>query len=289
MDQLLAALVGGLASGSVYGLIGLGLVIIFRSTDVINFASASIAVLGAYLGLEVISWGAPLLIGVVVVVAGAAVVGAAAREITLRPLGEGQLFAALVTTMGLSLILDHLVAQVWGTGPRTFPSLVTGYVGVAGYRLQYQDLLTMAMALVAVVLVAYLFTRTSLGVAMRAVADSASTAKVLGIDPQAIARRAWLLGSALAALGTVLLLPRTGLAPAILAGALFRAFAGIFLGGLNSMVGAVVGGITIGILDNLAAAYLSADFRDTIVFSVAVAVLLLRPQGIFGKPVFERV
>ena len=104
-----------------------------------------------------------------------------------------------------------------------------------------------------------------------------------------MARIAWALGLALATLGILLYAPKTGLTPVVMAPALFRAFAGIFLGGLTSMTGAVVGGLIIGVLDNVAASYVSAGFRDTFVFSIAVVVLLVRPQGLFGRPTFERV
>jgi branched-chain amino acid transport system permease protein len=139
------------------------------------------------------------------------------------------------------------------------------------------------------VAVGYLFTRTALGSAMRAAAESQPTAKLLGIDPNRTARLAWGLGMGLAALGAGLSAPLTGITIGGFSGALFLAFTGIFLGGLTSMTGAVVGGLLIGVLDNWTAAYVSASFRDTVVFTVAVAVLLIRPQGIFGRPTFERV
>jgi len=137
--------------------------------------------------------------------------------------------------------------------------------------------------------VGWLFTRTTLGSAMRAAAESASTAQIIGVPAQKVARIAWALGLGLAALASVLYVPRVGLAPMVLSAPLFRAFAGIFLGGLTSMHGAVIGGVTIGVLENLAASYVSANFRDTFVFALTVLILLLRPQGLFGTRSFERV
>jgi len=137
--------------------------------------------------------------------------------------------------------------------------------------------------------VAYLFGRTTLGSAMRAVAESAQTARVVGINAQRVARVAWALGLGLAVLGASLYAPRAGLVPAVLAAPLFRAFAGIFLGGLTSMYGAVVGGLAVGVLENVAASYVSASFRDTFVFAFTVLVLLIRPQGLFGTRTFQRV
>jgi branched-chain amino acid transport system permease protein len=289
VDQLLITVISGIANGAVYGLVGLGLVIIFRSTDVMNFAMASMAALASFVALSLFGAGVPLVIALLGAVLFAAVSGLAVREVLIRPLGEGRLFAALVVTMGFSLIVEHVISSVWGEQPRSFPRVVHGTVAIGSSRLTLQDVLIIVVAGLAMAGVAYLFTRTPLGAAMRAVAESSDTATVLGVNAQKVARIAWVLGLALATVGVVLYAPKSGLTPVVLAPVLFRAFAGIFLGGLTSMVGAVVGGLIIGVLDNLAASYVSASFRDTFVFTIAVLVLLVRPQGIFGRPTFQRV
>jgi len=289
VDQFLITVIGGIANGSVYGLIGLGLVIIFRSTDVMNFALATMAAMAAYVALSLRDAGMPLFLAGLVAVAFAALSGLAVRDVLIRPLGEGRLFAALVVTMGLSLIVEHFISQQWGEQPRAFPRMVDGVVTIGGARVTVQDLLTVLVAGSAVGLIAYLFRRTPLGAAMRAVAESSETAAVLGVNAHRVARIAWILGLVLATIGVLLYAPKTGLTPVAMAPVMFRAFAGIFLGGLNSMAGAVVGGLIIGVLDNVAASYVSASFRDTFVFSVAVLVLLVRPQGLLGKQVFVRV
>ena len=139
------------------------------------------------------------------------------------------------------------------------------------------------VAAVAMLAVAYLFKRTPLGAAMRAVAESSGTATLLGIKPDRVARVAWALGMGLAALGAAMLVPTTGLAIGGFAAVLFRSFAGIFLGGLTSMYGAVIGGVLVGVLDSLAATYVSASLRDTFVFSLVILVLLVRPAGPFRR------
>lgn len=289
MDQFALNIVGGIASGAVYGLIGLGLVIIYRSTDVVNFAVASMALAAMYLAASVHGAGVAVALALLIGVVASAIGGVVAREIVLRPLKPGQLFSALVITMGLALIVDDVTRRIWGGEPRTFPVLVSGQLRVGGVAVQYQQLLTIAVAALAMLAVTVLFKRTPLGAAMRAVAESSDTAALLGIRPQRVARVAWLLGMALAALAAGLVAPSLGLAVGVLQPLLFRAFAGIFLGGLTSMHGAVIGGLIIGVLDNLAASYVSANFRDTFVFAVAIAVLLVRPQGLFSRRTFERV
>jgi branched-chain amino acid transport system permease protein len=289
VDQLLLVLVSGIASGAVYGLLGLGLVIIYRATDVVNFALASMATLAVYVALMVVGQGWGVLGGAVTAVVVAVVLGLVVREALIRPLGAGQLFGALVMTMAVSLILESVISDVWGTGPRAFPPLVGGSTPVGSSALANQDIVMIGIAAVAMIGVGWLFTRTTLGSAMRAVAESPATAEILGISAQRVARIAWALGLGLAALAAVLYAPKSGLAPVVLSAPLFRAFAGIFLGGLTSMYGAVVGGLVIGVLENVAATYVSANFRDTFVFALTVLILLVRPQGIFGTRSFERV
>ncbi|MGI5128009.1 branched-chain amino acid ABC transporter permease [Pseudonocardia sp. CA-107938] len=289
MDHLFLVVVSGIASGAVYGLLGLGLVIIYRATDVVNFALASVATLAVYVALMVVQRGLGVGAGVLAAVLVAVVVGLIVREVLIRPLGSGRLFAALVMTMGVSLVMEAVVSDVWGTEPHAFPPLVEGSVTIGSAALATQDLVMIGVSAAAMLAVGYLFTRTTLGSAMRAAAESATTAQIIGVPAQKVARIAWALGLALAALAAVLYVPRVGLGPTVLAAPLFRAFAGIFLGGLTSMHGAVVGGVTIGVLENLAASYVSANFRDTFVFALTVLILLLRPQGIFGTRSFERV
>jgi branched-chain amino acid transport system permease protein len=289
MTQLLLSIVSGIASGAVYGLIGLGLVIIYQATDVVNFGLASMATMALYLASTLQGSGAGALGGLAVAVAVAAIGGVLVRELLIRPLGPGQMFAALVVTMGLALILDDLTQQWWTGVPRSFPALVTGKTSLLGAPIEYQQLLTIGVAAVAMLAVSYLFRRTPLGAAMRAVAESTETAQLLGVRPNRIGRVAWGLGMALAVLGIGLFAPTAGLTVGGFQAPLFRAFAGIFLGGLTSMYGAVVGGLIIGVLDNLAASYVSASYRDTFVFSIAILVLLARPQGIFGRRTFQRV
>ncbi|MEV3912966.1 branched-chain amino acid ABC transporter permease [Streptomyces canus] len=289
MDQFLLILVSGLASGAVYGLMGLGLVIIYRATDVVNFALAGLATVGLYAALALNERGLPLLLAAVAAIVTTAAVGLVAREAVIRPLAQGELLSALVMTMGVSLIAESAISTIWDDQPRLFPSLVEGSVPLGSAAVPAQSLLTIAVAAVAMALVAYLFGRTSIGTAMRAVAESADTARILGLGSQRIARIAWALGLGLAALAAFLYAPRAGLVPTVLSAPLFRAFAGIFLGGLTSMYGAVIGGLTVGVLDNLAAGYVSAGYRDTFVFSFTILVLLIRPQGLFGVRTFQRV
>ncbi|TFC74885.1 branched-chain amino acid ABC transporter permease [Cryobacterium sp. TMS1-20-1] len=289
MDQLTVVLISGIASGAVYGLIGLSMVIIYRATDVFNFATASIGIFAVYLATTFMGLGIGLLIASVLGVTVVALGGILVRETIIRPLGSGQLFGALVVTMGLSLILESVAGSVWGQQPRSFPPLIAGSIRIGNAGLDLQQLLNIAIAGIAMVLVSLLFTRTHIGTAMRASAESASAADIIGIKSGRVARIAWAIGCLLAGVAAVLYASRGGLTPTVLTAALFRAMAGIFLGGLTSMSGAVIGGLVIGVLDNVAASYVSASFRDTFVFGIVIVMLLIRPQGLFGQRSFQRV
>lgn len=289
MDQLLLSIISGVSNGAVYGLVGLGLVIIYRSTDVMNFAAGTMALGCMYLASGLHGAGVPLALAVVAGITVCSLLGVGAREVLIRPLGPGALFSALVVTMGLSLILEEATRGIWGGAPRDFPPLVGGNATIGGATFTNQQLLVIPVAAVAMLAVAYLFKKTPLGSAMRAVAESSGTATLLGIRPQRVARVAWALGMGLAALGAAMLVPTAGLSIGGFTGVLFRAFAGIFLGGLTSMYGAVIGGVVVGVLDNVAANYVSASLRDTFVFSLVILVLLARPQGLFGEKTFARV
>lgn len=289
MDDLFVVLLSGIASGSVYGLMGLGLVIIFRATDVVNFAAAALDTVTVYLCLALLSAGLPLLVAALLSVVAIAAVGTGVRESVIRPLGSGQLFSALVVTMGVTLILESVISAVWGEQPRSFPSFVDSTMHIGDAAIRSQQLITIVIAGIAMTAVAWLFQRTPLGTAMRAAAESPENARVVGIQHHRVARVAWALGCALTGLAVLLFAPLTGVTPTVFAALLFRAFAGIFLGGLTSMYGAVIGGLLVGVLDNVAATYVSASFRDTFVFSVVVVMLLVKPEGLFGERTFQRV
>lgn len=289
MGEFLAVVLSGLASGSIYGLVGLGIVIIFRATDVVNFAAAALGCLSCYLVLAISSVGVPVVVAFIVVAAIAGGIGVALREVVIRPLGTGQLFSAVVVTMGVSLLIESGVSRQWGEEPRSFPGLLEGDFSLGGYVLRNQQLLTIGVAVACMLAIGFLFKRTLIGAAMRATAESPESARAVGIDHHKIARLAWFLGCALATVGVLLQAPLTGVSPTIFAAVLFRAFAGILLGGLTSMTGAVVGGFIVGVLDNLAAIYVAASFRDTFVFALVAVMLIARPAGLFGERASVRV
>lgn len=291
MGDLPAVVVSGIVSGSVYALLALGIVIIFRSTDTVNFAIGDTGTLSVFVAGSLITAGLPVVIGLLFAVVLAGSIGVLTERVLIRPLGHGRnvLFVALVITIGLGLLIHAGIYMGWGTRPRQFPVLVDGVVNVAGIALAWNKLLAAGIALAAMLSIAWFFTRTPFGMAMRATSEDPGAARMIGIDAARVANIAWFVGCGMAAIAAFFLAADASLNASLTVSALFRAFAGVFLGGLTSMPGAVVGGFVIGVLDNIAGRYISANYRDTIVFAVIVLVLFVRPSGMLGEGRKERV
>jgi branched-chain amino acid transport system permease protein len=291
MQDFIPVIAAGLVSGSAYALLALGIVIIFRSTDTVNFAIGDTATLGVFVSITAMHAGAPVWVALIIAIAFAAVFGVATERFLVRPLGAGHksLFIALVVTIGLGLLIHAAIGAIWGHRPITIQPMVPGTVSVLGVALTWNKVIATGIATVAMVSVAWFFRFTMVGVAMRASAEDHFAARIVGIRPGRVAALAWSLGCGLAAIAAFFLAMDTSANANLTLSALFRAFAGVFLGGLTSMPGAAVGGFAIGILDNVAGRYLSANYRDTIVFAVIVAVLFVKPSGFLGTGRKERV
>jgi branched-chain amino acid transport system permease protein len=291
MTDLLVLIISGIASGSAYALLALGVVIIFRSTDTVNFSIGDTGALAAYVALTGITVGIPMPLAFLLAIAGAGVFGILVERLIIMPLGHGKhvLFVALVITIGLSLLLQTSMGVIWGHAAKSFPPLVPGWIEFAGVAISLNKIAATVVALVAMGLVAWFFGVNPLGIAMRGAADDPFAARVTGLNTRGMAMLAWFLGCALATVAMLFLSAESSLNPHVAHSPLFRAFAGVFLGGMTSMPGAVLGGFAIGVLDNLAGDYISVKYRDAIVFTIIVVVLFVRPAGFMGTVRKERV
>lgn len=291
MGEFLSVIISGMATGSAYALLALAVVIIFRSTDTVNFAIGDTGAFGLYVGLYGLVLGLPLWLACILGVLVAAGIGVVTERCIIRPLGHGPkvVFVALVVTIGLGLVLQAAMGAIWGHEPRSFPPLVEGWINIGGIPISMNKIAATVTALIAMALVAWFFGYSPFGIAMRASAEDPIAARMLGFKTGKIAAIAWFLGCGLGAIAMMFLASESSLNPYVAHAPLFRAFAGVFLGGMTSMPGAVIGGFLIGILDNVAGNYLSANYRDTIVFAIIVMVLFLRPAGFMGQIRKERV
>ncbi|MFT3926467.1 MAG: ABC transporter substrate-binding protein [Myxococcales bacterium] len=296
-------LVNGLSIGSIYALIALGYTMVFGVLKMINFAHSEVFMLGAFSGLYAAlglgfdpahpqAFGIErVLLVLLVAMAACAAGGVIVERLAYRPLRGAQRLAPLITAIGVSILLQNLSILVFGASPRSFPMIVseTRYQ-VAGVVLTNIKLMIFALSAVLMLALQYLIQRTWTGRAMRALSVNLAAAKLMGISVNRVIAFTFVIGSALAAAGGILFgLDQAKIEPLMGVMAGLKAFVAAVLGGIGSIPGAAVGGVMIGVAEQLTAGYLSADYRDAITFTILIGVLLVRPQGLFGTVKIEKV
>lgn len=293
MANFLQQIVSGLASGAVYGLLGLAIVLIHRATGVINFAQGEFATLSAFVCWTLMDhgWAFWPAFGSTLVLSFAG--GAALQAVVIRPIQNGPLLGVVILTIGLLIAVNGLDTWIWGGAPRQFHGpFSTAPIRVGGVAFSKQDIGTIVVALVAVALVGLLFTRTRLGLGLRAAAVNAAESRLVGIRVSVMLAIGWGLAAALGAVAGVMAAPSLFLEPNMMQTVLLYAFAAAVLGGMSSPLGAVVGGLAIGVLLNLAGTYvhwIGGELRLATALAVILLVLLFRPQGLFGRAAVRRV
>jgi branched-chain amino acid transport system permease protein len=290
VDVFLQLTVSGLANGMVYALVAVGFVVIYKASDVINFAQGDLLLLGAYLAFTFVALAdLPWTVGVVVAVVVAAAVGLVVERLVLRPLIGEPVISMIMATIGLSSVLRAAVAAIWGPRPRRFePFLPQGELRLGGAVLGLDRLTVIAIAAVLLLLLALFFRYTREGIAMRAIADDQQAALSMGISIHRVLAVAWVFAAATAAIGGAMLANLVGVGPDVGHVGL-RVFPVVILGGLDSIGGAVLGGAIIGLLEAYTAGYVGHGLNLIVPFLVLIVVLMVRPYGLFGKTVIERV
>lgn len=280
----------GLLSGGVLALIGLSFVLIYKGSHVINFAAGEIMMLGAYLYYTArVLADLPAPVAFAIALASVAAFGILIERVVLRPLNGHPVIAVLMATIGLASVLHGAIEAVWGGDAFTLPQLLPRT------PLRFEDVLIPGTALgnflVAALLVAAFtafFQYSRAGVTLRAAASDPVTACTLGIDIRSAQRLTWILSGAVGTVAGVLIASTSGLSP-LLSSAALGVFAVIILGGLDSVLGAVVAALLIGWLDSLVVGYVGGKTRDLIPYVVVLAVLVVRPYGLFGTRTIERL
>ena len=275
MDVLAELTLAGLANGMIYALIAIGFIIIYKATDVINFAQGPLLLLGAYLGYTFLSLKIPVWLGIGLALGVAALVGVAIARFALRPLIGEPVISMIMATVALSSILHALIQGIWGVRPRNFPLNVDRPVVIG-------------VAAVSLVALGWFFRKSREGLAMRAVADDQQAAMSVGVSLPRTLSLAWALASAAAALGGILLAGLVGVSHDITAIGL-RVFPVVILGGLDSIAGAVIGGALIGLVEAYAGGYVGMGVQTLVPYALLLVVLMVRPYGLFGKRRMERV
>lgn len=290
MDFLALLVATGLVSGATYGLIAMGFALIYKSTGVVNFAQGELVMLTAYVSFSIANaLGLSLVPLLIVTIPISMAIGLALERLIIRPMLGEPVFSIVMATVGLAVILRGIVVLIWGSEPLNFPAgLSTTVVSVAGVPF-YPAQLCLLGALALVTLGAWLFLRfTRLGMAMRAVAANETAALLMGISVDRIHAAAWMLSAAIAAVAGVLFAVNFKLAPDLWFQGL-KSFPAVILGGLDSVIGASLAGLIIGVIENLAQGYLGEGLREIAGFVVIIIVLMVRPYGLFGSADIERV
>ncbi|MDQ0381085.1 branched-chain amino acid ABC transporter permease [Amycolatopsis thermophila] len=289
--------IDGAMNGIVYGMVALALVLVFKATGVINFAQGAMGMVGTYLAFTAADrWAVPLVVAILLAMVVSAAAAAGIERVLIRPFDPGNHLAITIVTLALYLALNALAALIWGFDPRGFPTLFpTGgedFIAIGGARLYYTSLGT-ALVVVAVVVVLQLtLARTRLGLAFRCVAAGVEPSRLLGIHIGRTVQSSWALAAAVGTLAGCLAAPTTYLDPTFMDKVLVYAFAAATLGGLDSIAGALVGGVVVGLSIALLTGYIPAlggQFGLGCAFFVIVAVLQFKPAGLLGRRSQERV
>ena len=294
MTVFIQYLVNGLSMGSVYAIIALGYTMVYGIAKMLNFAHGDVIMVGAYVSFCATSYlGLPGWASVILSCVVCTVLGVLIEGLAYKPLRQAGPLAVLITAIGVSYFLQNSALLLWSSNPKSFKSVVgTGSIKLMDGQvtITYNALLTVVVCIVVMLALTWFTGNTKMGKAMRACSEDKAAAQLMGIDVNRTIFMTFAIGSALAAIAGVLLCsyspvlqPTTGAMPGI------KAFDAAVFGGIGSIPGAFVGGILIGIIEAMAQAYISTSLANSIVFGVLIIVLLVKPAGLLGKYVPEKV
>lgn len=288
--MLAQQIANGVVLGSIYVLSALGFTLIFGAARIVNFAYGELLMIGAFFTFAIMTYaGVPFAVGLPVAMAGVALLSVTIFYLALRPLMRGSQAAlhgelrVILATLGLLYLLREVAIFIWGTAPRQLKMGVSGIVRLGDVVVTNQRLVVIAVMISLVAGLYLLLYQTKIGKALRAVAQNRDGALAIGLNADRIIAFAFAVSGAMACVAGSLLGALYAVEPSMGGGPLFKAFViGIF-GGLGSVSGAIVGGLTIGLVENLAGAYISFAFKDVFTFLLLIAILLLRPSGLYGR------
>jgi len=296
MSLFIERMVNGLADGSIYALLALALVVVFRSTGQLNFAQGEIGTLGAFFVSTLTLTGLPVWLSIGCAMALGFVVSAGVERVVVRPIEHRNPGAVIVALIGVFLAVNQLVAMIWGVDARSLPSVfpddADDFVTIGGAPIRIARLGIIGVLIVMLFLLWLLFNKTKIGLAMRAVANNQESSNLVGIRVGSVLVIGWGLAGAIGVLAAAMLAPSAGLTGTLMLGPFLLASVAAVLGGLDSPLGAVVGGLIIGLTEAFIVGYvdfLGADMLFPVMLVILLVVLLLRPSGLFGSERVERV
>ncbi len=296
MTELLQQLINGLALGAIYALIALGYTMVYGVLRFINFAHSDVFMVGAFSGLflsRAIANSSPL-VGVLVLLGAmaiCAVLGMVIEKLAYKPLRGRSTLTVLITAIGVSLLLQNLGQRIFGANPRSFPALFpVRNFDLGGLVISSSQILVFVVTIVVLLLLRYIVLHTRTGTAMRAVSFNPVAASLMGINNSRVISFTFAIGSAMAAAGGILYAsnypsidPLMGTLPGM------KAFVAAVLGGIGNIAGAAIGGLVLGLVETTVVGFGGSTYRDAVAFAVLILILLLRPEGILGRRVAEKV
>lgn len=289
--MLLQLVVSGLAMGAIYGLIALGFTLIWNAVGIVNFAQGDLVMLGAYVS---VGWldhllHLPWTVNAALTLGAMAVAGFLLARLVYHPVRNAAQLAAIVATLGLSLALENGAVLIWGPEPMTYAGpFGNATVTLGTAKIYDQDLLIIVVLVLLMALQTLMFRRTALGKAMRATAQDREMARLMGVPTDRIIAVIFAYAAVLAGVAGVLLAPIFYVSSTMGSLAALKAFAASIIGGFGNVVGAVVGGLLLGVVESLGSYFLTPQYIDVISFGLLIVFLVVRPQGIFGEPEMER-
>jgi len=291
--EFLQYLISGISLGSVYAIIALGYTMVYGIAKMLNFAHGDVIMVGAYIIFTIIStWGMHPMVGVIVAVALCTVLGITIERIAYKPLrNASSSLAVLITAIGVSYFLQNMALVVVGADTKSFNSVVgIGPFHLGGITISGETLVTVITCIVIMIALTTFINKTKAGQAMLAVSEDKGAATLMGINVNGTIALTFAIGSGLAAIAGALLCsaypslsPYTGSMPGI------KAFTAAVFGGIGSIPGAFIGGLLLGVIEIMGKAYISSQLSDAIVFAVLIIVLIVKPTGILGKNIQEKV
>jgi len=291
MQELSQLLLSGIASGGIFASLALALVLIYNAMGLVNFAQGEMAMFATFIAYVLIEHGMSYWIALPLTLAIAFAGGVAIQRLVIRPVERAPVLTLVIITLGLATLFNGLAGFLFGYVPRSFPSpFSVQTVNILGAFASYQDLGVIAVSAVVLLLVYLLLQRTTLGLSMRAAAHNADASRLLGVRVSWMLALGWGLASLVGALSGIMVAPVLLLEPNMMQTIIIYAFAAAVLGGIESPLGAVVGGLIVGVTVNLAGAYLvGGDLQLAVAFLIIVIVLIVKPNGLFGRPSVRRV
>ena len=293
--EFLTNLINGISLGSVYAIIALGYTMVYGIAKMLNFAHGDVIMVGGYIAFMTLFYlGMNPLICVLIAICGCTLLGILIERVAYKPLRQSPSLTVLITAIGVSYLLQNLALLIWGSNPKVFPSIAAGLPSLqlldGQLNISAETLITIGASVIIMVVLGLFTAKTKMGKAMRACSEDPGAARLMGINVDTTISTTFAIGSGLAAVAGVLLcssyptlMPTTGAMPGI------KAFTAAVFGGIGSIPGAVLGGVLLGIIEIFAKAYIGTQLADAVVFAVLIIVLLIKPSGLLGKYVPEKV